>query len=401
MSKAPEAYPYTFHKRRMIIRPRGESWQADFGRVNGRRKMRSFKAKVDAENWLRQEVLLFENQGAEAFDLSSPQRMDAIRALGVLKGLRGASLEKAAAFYAKHNDSRLEHKTVAEVAAEYVQDSKEHNLRPRSVQDIEHRLKKFCETFGEKGIDLVMHGDAKAWVSSIPLSPVSRKHYSTVAHGLFSYAMENGYVAENPFQPKVKRSRRRKHLQDERMPECLTRQQVDRLLLAAVAEVPNMVGSVAIGCFAGLRTDEIRRLDWQDVDIEEGLITVKPEVAKKRRARHVTIEPNLAEWLKVGMKAKGPVSPEGRMWRYYFDKVRKAAGIDTADWPNSAMRHTFASHHYRHFNNAERTAVELGHRGTAQLFEAYRALVKPKDAELFWKIHPKADKGVVKFPQTA
>ena len=43
-------------RERSWVGPDGDAkvcWQADFGKVNGKRLMRSFAVKVDAEHWLR------------------------------------------------------------------------------------------------------------------------------------------------------------------------------------------------------------------------------------------------------------------------------------------------------------------------------------------------------------
>ena len=54
--------------------------------------------------------------------------------------------------------------------------------------------------------------------------------------------------------------------------EILTVAQTARLLESASAET---LPYWAIGAFAGLRSAEIERLDWREVDFESGLIEVK------------------------------------------------------------------------------------------------------------------------------
>lgn len=69
--------------------------------------------------------------------------------------------------------------------------------------------------------------------------------------------------------------------------------------------------------------------------------------------------------------------------------VREAAGI--AEWPDNALRHSFASYHLAAFKNAASTALELGHHDSRITFAHYRELVKPKAAEKFWNLSPTAD----------
>ena len=88
---------------------------------------------------------------------------------------------------------------------------------------------------------------------------------------------------------------------------------------------------------------------------------------------------------------KGAVTLED--FRKEFDEAREAAGI--TEWQNNALRHSFASYHLAHFQNAASTALELGHHDARITFRHYRELVKPKEAERFWDIRPATTKKVV------
>jgi integrase len=110
---------------------------------------------------------------------------------------------------------------------------------------------------------------------------------------------------------------------------------------------------------------------------------VKAEKAKGARKRFVTMQPNLREWLLPLRKHKGNVT-SGEMFRQAFDQARIAAGIE--EWPDNALRHSFASYHLAHFKNAASTALELGHHDSRVTFAHYRELVKPKDADQYWNI---------------
>lgn len=57
-------------------------------------------------------------------------------------------------------------------------------------------------------------------------------------------------------------------------------------------------------------------------------------------------------------------------------------------WPPNALRHSFASYHLAHFRDAAQLALELGHTTTEVLFNHYREVVTPEEAEKYWKIGP-------------
>ena len=68
--------------------------------------------------------------------------------------------------------------------------------------------------------------------------------------------------------------------------EILTVDQTSTLLKnASVETIPYW----SIGAFAGLRTAEIERLDWREVDFDAGLTEVKASKAKTATRRLVTI----------------------------------------------------------------------------------------------------------------
>jgi integrase len=79
-----------------------------------------------------------------------------------------------------------------------------------------------------------------------------------------------------------------------------------------------MIPFLAIGAFAGLRSAEIERLEWQEVNLENRFIEVKAAKAKTAARRIVPISDNLAAWLKDRTKDAGRVVP--------FDSVNKQIG---------------------------------------------------------------------------
>lgn len=79
--------------------------------------------------------------------------------------------------------------------------------------------------------------------------------------------------------------------------------------------IPTAVPFFALCLVAGirpcLRTGEILRLQPEHVRLAEGLIRIDGEVSKVREPRPITIQPNLAAWLRA----------------YYYDTAEVAAHI--------------------------------------------------------------------------
>jgi integrase len=163
-----------------------------------------------------------------------------------------------------------------------------------------------------------------------------------------------------------------------------------RLLAACSADI---LPSVAIGLFVGLRAAEIGRLDWQEIDLERRHIEVKATKAKSAQRRLVSIAENLAQWLEPHQKLSGPVRPSISTYRRRFASALRTARIE--HWPSNALRHSFASYHLAFHQNAAKSALELGHSESGTLFRHYRELVRPENARAFWNIVPKPNAEVI------
>jgi integrase len=55
---------------------------------------------------------------------------------------------------------------------------------------------------------------------------------------------------------------------------------------------------IALGGLAGLRREEIMRLEWADVWRVKGKVEISARIVKGRKRRLVDICPALAEWLR-------------------------------------------------------------------------------------------------------
>jgi len=144
---------------------------------------------------------------------------------------------------------------------------------------------------------------------------------------------------------------------------------------------------LAIGAFAGLRSQEIQRLDWRDVGIGTGskYIQVSAENAKTRRRRLVPITDNLKAWLAADAKPGGPVWPCGRgtlIW--YMNELGKKSGIR---WRKNALRHSYISYRLAQIPDVAKVALEAGN-SPSIIFRHYRELVMPEAAAEWFAIMP-------------
>ena len=138
--------------------------------------------------------------------------------------------------------------------------------------------------------------------------------------------------------------------------------------------------------FAGLRREEIARLDWRSIDLDRTLYRSRsgevqdcPAQASDDLGQSPRVARPFSSDLRASDATCNHLSPE---------ILASVAGCQNRDWPNNALRHSFASYHLAAHQDAAKTALQLGHIESRTLFAHYRELVKPEDAKAFWKIFP-------------
>src|SRR5262249_16805841 len=149
-------------------------------------------------------------------------------------------------------------------------------------------LGQFSESFGDRLVSEIQCHEIDQWLRGLSVSPVTRNNSRRVLRTAFSFAVARKYCMDNP----VVKTAKAKEI--EGTVGILTVAETARLLEAANAD---LVPFIAIAAFAGLRRAEAERLDWSEVDLESGLITVQAIKAKSARRRFVKIRSNLARWL--------------------------------------------------------------------------------------------------------
>lgn len=322
------------------------------------------------------------NEGRKHADFSDEERKAVIRARELAEsfaedGVKGFTLDAALTFYADHLHARRRSAKVLVAFDEFVETRTKEGVSAAHLKDFTYRLQPFAKKYAKRLVVEVSTKDVDAWLFSLKCAPQTRANHRRLLHNFFSYAKGRGYCDENPVSRAAKVKLVRK------APGILSPGDAAALLAACPAEI---VPAVAIGLFAGLRTAEIARLDWQEIDLQRGFIEVTAENAKSSQRRLVTITPNLHAWLSAFVSKSGPVRLSEERHKTRFESARAAAGI--TDWPNNAARHSFASYHLALHQDAAKTALQLGHANTAVLFQHYRELARPEDGEAYFKIMP-------------
>ncbi|MCX7009558.1 MAG: tyrosine-type recombinase/integrase [Kiritimatiellaeota bacterium] len=361
-----------------IIRQRGAGYQVEINE-HGKRHRKTFAKLIEAQTHIEQKLTELTNRGTAAFALSDKQRLEATEAF---QRLGAVPLVNAVDFYLRHHQPVGGTRTVKELLAEYLEAKTNAGRRPDTLTDIKCRIGKLAEKLGNRPVHTITTAELTGWLDHHRYQGVSRANYKRVIAGFFRYAVKKGLLEKNPATDieKVK--------WDEALPGIFSVTETDRLLKATVTIYPRLLPATAIGSFAGLRATEIEKLDWSAIDFDARLITVRPEVAKKRRQRHVAMSDNLFAWLLPYRRASGPVCPPIAVIMRWRPRIMKEAKLSS--WPRNGLRHSFASYHLAKLGDMNKTALELGHTRPDILFNHYRNLVRPEEALAYWELRPPA-----------
>jgi len=371
-----------------IVRPlEGGRFQVDWGRAFGKRVQKVCGNKEELERHIAEkedDLLKFGNEAARL--LTDKVKADAVQAVKILGSRR--SLTEAAQFYSR-NCKRIQGGiTLSALIDEFLEAKRAANRRPDTIRDYKTRLRIFAAGREKTDVqDLTTQG-IENWLNEQRYGSTSRHNYLTSLTVLLNFAMKREYLLSNPAAA-IDRP-----FSDQGMPCIFSPSEVRALLDAAIEKRPAMLPYLTIGLFAGIRPAELRQLHRADVDLKEKYIRVTAVTAKRRRQRLVDISSNLLAWL-----CGYPITGETVFYsRRAKEAIRSQAEVE---WGSDILRHTFASYHLAHHENAAKTSLLMGHVRADILFDHYRNLVTKKEAREFWSIRPEAGENVIRLPSTA
>ena len=388
------------------------------GKLTGRlRERKQFKTRADAETWAENQYRGYRKQGEDFFALTDEERREVATYLPQLRK-HGVKLSEAVRFTIKRMRPEMTGRTVRQIVTELVQSKEQRfnrgDLRERSYHDFRQRSERLAQAFEGRIAAEITGQDLKTWLNGLRQGARTNKNYLAITSETFRYALQKRYVSFSPIEDLTDVDRKELCGRDgeAKEPSILTPAEAERLITAAAAHPKlDLLPVVALGLFCGLRTEELKRLEWQNIRLTDSspVVTVTAKIAKKRRIRHVEIPANGVQWLTLSRTRKGLIAggTTAHGYRIRFQKLLRLAGFSKEDdrgkwhssWETNAMRHSFGSYHYALHGNPLETSRLLGHKASDQvLFDHYRALATKAHAEAFFSIMPAPQvKKVIRF----
>lgn len=447
------SFPYTYTKHSIAVKIyrtpcRGYDSFTLVYYQDGARKRGTF-ASFDAALAQAEEVAKRLGKDVDVLELRSADRASYLRARQILDPL-GVSLEvavsqyaharevlgavpiaTAAEFYAQRHGPRFEARPVGKVIRELLEAKRGDRCSERYLKTLEYSLRKFEKRFGGN-IGEVTGQEMDDWLRGSGLAPRTRNNIRTALHTLFEFARAKRYV------PKDHEELQAVAIANDRDGDIEVFTPAEMVEILGCAS-ERMVPFLVLGGFAGIRHAEVQRLDWRDIDLEDGVIELRAAKAKTASRRTVPVLPNLREWLQEHREESGlvvahrNVAFELHMIVKRANQARRAAwakangvsaeelervsaevasatkaprrngsqkgevapGAETAEaegwqpfvWKHNGLRHSFISYRVADIQNIPQVAMEAGN-STQMIHKHYRELVRPKAAKEWFGITP-------------
>jgi integrase len=267
-------------------------------------------------------------------------------------------------------------------------------LSPKFHYNRAIQLRRFAGAFQNYAVCDLTKDQLDPFLSSKAMkdfSAKSRNHHRAAIRQFLKWAVRKDYLS--PTHRLNEADRLRPERANTSEVHCYTAKEF-RVLLAT-ADGP-MQAMIAIGGLAGLRTQELLRLDWADVWRVPGHIEVTAGKAKTRQRRLLEICPALAAWLEPLRACK-----TGSLWQgheatfqEHCRELWKQADVPRKD---NGLRHSFCSHAYT-LHGGDWTAKQAGN-SPSMIHGHYKGLAMKKESQAWFAVKPaKSGRSIIPLP---
>jgi integrase len=323
-------------------------------------------------------------------------RLDvAAREYGEAKRLvKDADLRSVASFYQKHARTKLKPITIPDLVKEMVKTLELDKRGDYHVRDLDVRLGRFAKDFPGQIAD-VSTEQIENWLRGLKslakgarhggqLMGRSRNNYRNAIVELFNYARKHGYLPKDLSTEAT--STNRVPEDDKRDNEIFLPEQIEDLLWHAPLQ---LIPSMAIKAFSGVRTEEIAFMEWKHIFFRKGkgYIILPKAITKKKRRRIMPLLPNLRKWIEPFEGLTGRIceqwsTPQSvfQAWDRFATKRQIKAGANR-------FRNSFISYRVAQTSEPDKVALETGNSAEV-IMEDYLELTTPEDAARWFNTSP-------------
>ena len=324
--------------------------------------------------------------GAGAAAIRPALAEDAARAMQILERW-GLSLTQAAQRIDAEMKKQEASVLIEEASAAWAESFD--GLRNRSIKAYNVTLKRLTAALSGRILATISADDIAEAIQQNGVAPATQSLHRRNARAFWFWCAKKGWCEKEVFEgvPEPRKG-------SDKEIEFLTPDGASALLQVAEEAYPKAVPMYALALFAGIRAEELRRLEERHVSLDG--IDMPAEVTKKGRRRHITPNETLKAWLQAY-----PFRPCPN-WKPVDCALRRLAGWDVASsllerppepsrgrWPQNALRHSHATYAIAAGESLEKLLFEFGHVGGVEVLRKhYVGRATKKQAEEFFALLP-------------
>lgn len=373
-------------------------WQVDVPPSvsgSGKRERHFFptrdKAKTHAQN-LREKFLAHGGQSQAI----KPSLAEAAVAADAILQKWGAGLVEAARFYADARERQTASRPLGEATAAFLKSCD--GLRGRTIEGYGQTCRRLDKALADKLLATVTAEELQAAVCPVGTPGATAASRYRCARAFWNWSAKRGWCDASIYAgvevPRVS---------NDREISVLSVADARALLCAAETYFPQAVATYALQLFAGVRVEELARLEAVNVTADG--IELGASITKKSRRRHISLSPTLAAWIEAHPFAPCPnwgdvhnacrriagwgVSARLVSERVEAGKLEAVPEPTRGRWPQNVLRHSFASYAIASGATLEEMLFTFGHSGGPALLRSnYVGKVTKKAALEFFAIRP-------------
>ena len=411
---------WAVYYRKVVLRPRDPK-RPHSGSVKAVTTTRAFfPDEKSARLFISEKEAEAVELGADALVLTDSIKREAVECLEKLRAFVGRdgktpTLTDAVNVFIREERISESDKRVGQAVVECIKAKRGEGKSLRYLQQFEIMLRKFSDRFGSRPLGSVKDYEIERWLAEQHkrgnegkgLAPTTRNNLLTYVVAFYSWCVDAGLTALHPAK-KIKPLRLRRHDDDDsHLGRLLTPDQLKLIL----AECPDdLLPTVSLLAFGGLRVAEMARLRWKHLQKDSTVLFLNRGITKTDEGRSTPIPKAVAKYLEKHR-------PEGGEAQFIFkggkgDKDLNLSADDEArrdvnrvtwlnrrlhllkekvrvhfPWPNNALRASVLSYRAQITGSTDRTAEEMGNSKTI-LKRAYQELTTPQDAEEWFSTDP-------------
>jgi integrase len=363
---------------------RVSGWMVDW-KENGKRCRRKFKDQREAKLFAGQkhaELLNAERSSRHVQTRLTNVQLDEAEAIVARIGNRYTLTEVGDFFFQNHQEANFQISLSAASAA--FRGAQEGVIRDRTIMQLKSTLSQFEKFLDNCNLHEITTADVERFLRSLrardQINPASKKswnNYRGDLHLFFGWCLDKQrrWCASNPAADTPRFKIEVGHI------EVLPLEQA-RSLMEYVSEFKGgkLARYFSLALFAGIRpAGELKKLAAHPnlIDLSNQVVRITPAISKTSKARQITIQENLYQWL---TRFGGGLLPINHDRDLAHVRQKFELGPDV-------LRHTFISMHIAAFKSFADTALESGN-SEAVIRSNYLNTSAFPEAKAFWEIVP-------------